>query len=71
MAIEEITDVPIDLATAIGSFGLWLKALGLIVVGWILIQLINWLYNRKRIKKLELIQDQLNRIEKKISKLTK
>ena len=75
MAIEEVVDtssgVAVDLATAIGSIGLWLKALGLIIVGWIIIQLINWFYNRRKIKKLENIEKHLETIEKKIDKLPK
>jgi uncharacterized membrane protein YciS (DUF1049 family) len=71
MPIEEITDVPLDLATTLGSFGLWLKALGLVVIGWIIVQIISWFYNIKKTKKLSSIQVQLDRMEKKINKLTR
>jgi biopolymer transport protein ExbB/TolQ len=75
MAGEEILNAPADLATEIitqlGSIGKWLQAIGLIVILWIIFQIINWVTNRKRIKRLDKLSDRLDTIEKKIDKVLK
>ncbi|MFH1289884.1 MAG: hypothetical protein ABIH92_00590 [Nanoarchaeota archaeon] len=75
VAAEEVinasTDMATDFAMKIGSLGKWLQAIGIIVVLWILIQIINWYINSKRIKKLEKIEERLEAIEKKLNKAVK
>jgi len=64
MALEE-------LAGPISSFALWLQALGIVIIVWLLIQFINWLINHKRLKTLYSIKDDIIRIEEKLDKVLK
>jgi purine-cytosine permease-like protein len=64
-------DVISDLILKLGSLGKWLQALGLIVILWIIIQIANWLINRKRLKMIDKIKNDMNRIEEKIDKISK
>jgi len=68
MAIEEL---PVEIINSIGAIGLWLKAIGIVVIAWIIIQIVNLFLNRKKIMKLNSIQSDLERIEKKIDKIKK
>ncbi|MFH1425260.1 MAG: hypothetical protein ABIG28_00830 [archaeon] len=75
MAIEEVinttTNTATDLATALGSIGLWLKAVGIIAIVWVVAHIANWIFNRKKLKTLYALKEDLSRIEKKIDKLSK
>jgi hypothetical protein len=65
MVGEEI----VDIIAYIGKIGLWLQALGAIVILWIIFQIISWMYNRRRMKEIYSIKKDINRIEKKIDKI--
>lgn len=54
-----------EIITKLGSIGLWLQAIGLIGIIWIAFQIINWILNRKRMKRLERIEEKLDKILKK------
>lgn len=77
MAIEEvagqITNSPAnvvgDIAIALGSLGKWLQAIGILIVLWIILHIINWAINRKRLKELYRIKDDMIRVEGKIDKI--
>lgn len=75
MAIEEEVlnaTTPLgDLAIRLGSIGKWLQALGLVVILWIIVHTINWWMNRKKMKTIESMKGDLERIEKKIDDLGK
>ena len=75
MVIEEIVDAPvgitIDLASAVGSIGLWLKAVGILFVIYIIFHFVNVFISRKNQKNISSIKEDLKRIEEKIDKLTK
>ena len=75
MAADEVinmsTDIATDLAVKIGSVGKWLQAIGVIIILWVIFQIINWVLNRKRVKRLDLLREDMNRIEKKVDKLLK
>ena len=60
-----------DVIVKLGSIGLWLQAIGLIVVLWLIIQIINWIMNAKRMKKFERMEERLERIEKKVDRALK
>lgn len=60
-----------DIVLELGQIGLWIQAVGLIVILWIVFQAITMYYNRKRRKLLESINDRLENLEKKIDKLSK
>ena len=55
-----------DLVLELGSIGLWVQAVGLVVVLWIIIEAITLYYNRKRRLLLEEINERLKVVEKKI-----
>ena len=66
-----ITDVPTELVLELGRIGLWIQAVGLIVIAWIIVQAITMYFNRKRRKTLYKIRDDLKRIEGKVDRLLK
>ena len=60
-----------DVITEIGKIGLWLKTAGIIFILWIIFQVINFIINRKRMREIYNIKDDMKRIEKKIDKIPK
>ncbi len=56
--------------TEIGQIGLWLQTLGVVVVLVIILNVISFFYNRKRIKQIEAIRQDMTRIEGKIDKIS-
>ena len=81
MADPIINGTTIDVAeliTSLGEIGLWIQGLGLIVIFWIIIQAVTLFLNRRKRKAIYNIKEdvstlksQLNRLEKKIDKITK
>lgn len=75
MVAGEIVDGTTSLAEQVilklGSIGLWLQTIGLIFVLWLTFQIINWIINRKRIKRLDSLVEKLDNIEKKLDKAIK
>jgi len=73
MAIEEIINAPSgvisDLVIAIGQIGLWLKAIGAIVILWLVVHTISVIFNTKRMKEVKNIKEDIVRIEEKIDKI--
>jgi biopolymer transport protein ExbB/TolQ len=63
----DLTDVIITL----GQFGLWLKAIGVVILLWMIFQFVNFMINRKRIKELYKIKEDMKRIENKIDRILK
>lgn len=55
-----------DVILELGQIGLWVQAVGLIVILWIIFQAITMYYNRKRRLLLEEINDRLKVIEKRL-----
>ena len=70
-SINESNSTITDLIYELGSIGRWLQTIGIIIIFWIGFQIINLIYNYKKRKQLELIEDKLLKIEKKINKLNK
>lgn len=60
-----------DVVIQLGQIGLWLQALGIIVILWIIFQIIAVIVNRKKRKTLYAIKEDVERIEKKIDRLLK
>ncbi len=65
MAVEDISGLVLE----IGRVGLWLQALGVIVIAWIIFQIISLIINRKRMKEIYSIKKDMKRIEGKIDKI--
>ena len=60
-----------DVVLELGQIGLWIQAVGLVVVIWIIVQGITMYYNRKRRLLLMNIDKRLKGLEIKIDKLKK
>ncbi len=60
-----------DVIIQLGSIGLWIQAVGLVVILWIIIEVITLYYNRKRRLLLMDIDERLKRIEKRLFSRTK
>ena len=72
--IEDVlnaSDVLPDIVVEIGKIGLWLQAVGLIVLLWVAFQVVSFIYSRKGRNELRQIRSDLKRIEKKIDKLSR
>ncbi|MBU0907185.1 MAG: hypothetical protein KKD18_06685 [Nanoarchaeota archaeon] len=65
--MADISDVVLQL----GSIGLWLQTIGVVIIIWIALQITNWIINRKRLKRLDELSERIDRIEKKIDKVLK
>ena len=68
MALEGELDIP-ALIEMLGKVGLWLQAIGIIVVLWIIFQSIALYFNRKRMKEIYAIKNDMKRIEDKINRI--
>lgn len=69
--INSTTDIAGELVRALGSVGLWLQAIGGVIVLWLAFQTIAWVLNRKRLKRLDKMNDRLDEIEKKLDRVLK
>ena len=61
------TEVLIEL----GRLGLWIQAVGLVVILWIVFQAITMYFNRKRRFLLRDINERLKRVERKVDRLNR
>ena len=68
MAIN-ITDLPVGFIHEVGQIGLWLQALGIVIVITVIFDVIAFLLNRKRLKEISIIKSDMQRIENKIDKI--
>ena len=68
MAVEEILP---EILIELGRVGLWLQAIGVIVIVWIAFQVISLIFERKKKKNLERINVRLDKIEKKLDRVLK
>ena len=68
MAIEQTVS---ELVLSVGEIGLWMQTLGFLVVLWLVFSLITLFFNRRRRKILYKIDQRLERVEKKLDKLSK
>ena len=67
MALEEIALE--ELAKSLGKIGLWIQAVGLVIILWLIFEIIILINNRIRRKQLYAIEDRLKSIENKVDKL--
>jgi hypothetical protein len=71
MVVENLTEIPTEIFFEIGRIILWLQAIGVVVIVWIIFELIALIVNRKKRKAIYSIKNDLVRIEKKIDKILK
>ncbi len=69
--INVSAEVATLLFTELGKIGLWLQALGLVIVVWLIFAVVNLVINRKKLEIVSKMQSDLTRIERKINKLSK
>jgi len=55
-----------DVVVQLGQIGLWVQAVGLVVILWIIVEAVTLYYNRRRRLLLMDIDERLKRVEKKI-----
>lgn len=60
-----------EIVLSLGQVGLWIQAVGLLIVLWIVVQSITMYFNRKRRLLLEEINQRLKRVESKLNKISK
>jgi len=60
-----------DVVIGLGQVGLWVQAVGLLVIIWIIIQGITMYFNRKRRLLLMEINNRLKNVERKLAKIRK
>lgn len=58
-----------EIVVALGQVGLWIQAVGLLIILWMIIQGITMYFNRKRRLLLEEINARLKRVENKLNKI--
>ncbi|MDP3881425.1 MAG: hypothetical protein Q8Q31_00920 [Nanoarchaeota archaeon] len=58
-----------DVITQLGQIGLWLQAIGLVIIIWIVMQVVSYLMNRKRMREVYNIKKDMKRIEAKIDRI--
>ena len=71
MAIDEVSVGVAELVRTVGSLALWLQTLGIIVVAWVIFEVIALYLNRRRMRELYRIKDDMRRIERKIDRILK
>ena len=69
MVVDPITSLSGNLLLQLGHLGLWLQALGVALILSILFDIVSFVINRKRIKEIHLIKQDIERIEDKIDKI--
>ena len=65
-SINNSNDIVSSLITEVGQLALWLQAIGVLVVLWIVFQIISLFIEKKKKKKLENIEQRINEIDKKL-----
>lgn len=69
MVVEEVANVSVGLITEIGQIALWLQALGVMVILWIIFQGASLWYESRRFKQVLEIRKDMARIENKINRI--
>jgi uncharacterized membrane protein YGL010W len=60
-----------EIVLALGQVGLWIQAVGILVIIWLIVQFITMYFNRRRRLLLEEINKRLKRVESKIDWISK
>ena len=68
-AITSTPEIANDILLALGQIGLWLKAIGIVIIIWLIFHVVSVLFNTKRMKEVKNIKGDIIRIEEKIDKL--
>ena len=75
MVVEEVVNVSSDLVGGfvgeLGRAALWLQAVGVVLVIWIIFDIINLIFNYKRKKYLKELSKNMKKLDKKLDRLNK
>jgi len=75
MAIEGLINTSSDLVPEVvyklGEIAIWLQALGVVIVLWLIFTIVSLIINLKRKKTLNSIKEDLERIEKKVDRISR
>lgn len=71
MATEIVNEEIVNLLAKIGTLGSWLQAIGIVILLTIIFQIITFILNKKKLKELEKIRENLSRVENKLDKILK
>jgi len=69
MAIENVSGFPVGFVGEIGQIVLWMQAVGIVLIIWIIVQGAVFYFNRKRMREVYQIKKDMVRIERKIDKI--
>ncbi len=69
MVVENLAAESLELLGKLGYVALWLQALGVILIIWIVAEAFAFYYNRKRMIEVYNIKKDMKRIEDKIDKI--
>ncbi len=64
--IQLSPDIAAEITAKLGEIGLWLQAVGLLVILWLAWYIVMIVLNRKRLKAIYQIEKNMKRIEKKL-----
>lgn len=69
MAIGEIpTDVASELLSSVGKLGLYMQALGLLIIIWLIFQITNLIIKYKSKNRIKIIEKEIKEIKKMLKK---
>lgn len=71
LILAQIAPDPIEILSALGKIGRWLQAIGIVVLAWLAFHVVSFFLNRKKLRKIETLEESLKRIENKIDKISK
>ena len=71
VAGSDLVNASADFLAQVGRLGSWLQALGMVVILWLFFEIVAFLINRKRMKEIYAIKEDVVRIEKKIDDILK
>ncbi|MBI2632575.1 hypothetical protein HYW75_06220 [Candidatus Pacearchaeota archaeon] len=71
MATDMVNEEIVNLLAKIGTLGSWLQAIGIVILLTIIFQIIAFILNRKKLRELEKIREELSRVKNKLDKLLK
>jgi len=69
MVVENLAGASLNLLSQLGYVALWLQALGIILIVWLIVQIAGFYYNWKRMKEVLQIKEDMKRIEGKINRI--
>jgi hypothetical protein len=67
----DIGEVSVKILNEIGQIGLWLNAAGFIFILWIIFQIISLIANRKKLKEIAGLRDDIKILDAKLNKVIK